>query len=51
MPSSLAFGKMGNRFIAGNEGVVMSIRLKSVEYGKSDEEVAAEEEAARIEKI
>lgn len=51
MPSSLAFGKMGNRFIAGNEGVVMSIKLKSVEYGKSEEEVAAEEEAARREKL
>ena len=51
MPSSLAFGTRGNRFIAGNEGVVMSIKLKSVEYGKSDEEVAAEEEAARKAKM
>jgi hypothetical protein len=51
MPSSLAFGSRGNRYIAGNEGVVMSIKLKSVDYGKSDEEVAADEEAARRENM
>ena len=46
MPASLAYGANGNRAVAPNEGVVMTIKLKSVKYGKTDEELAAEAEKA-----
>lgn len=46
LPASLAYGENGNRVVAPNEGVVMNIKLKSVKYGKSDEELAAEAENA-----
>ena len=45
LPASLAYGEKGNRAVAPNEGVVMTIKLKSVKYGKSDEELAAEAES------
>ena len=41
MPASLAFGERGNRMVHGNDAVVMSIHLKSVSYGPTDEELAA----------
>lgn len=41
MPASLAFGECGNRMVHGNDAVVMSIHLKSVSYGPTDEELAA----------
>ena len=45
LPASLAYGERGNKAVAPNEGVVMTISLKSVKYGKSDEEIAAEKMA------
>ena len=40
MPSSLAFGERGNRIVSPNDAVVMSIKLKRVSYGPTDEELA-----------
>ncbi|MBE6176050.1 MAG: hypothetical protein E7146_03520 [Rikenellaceae bacterium] len=42
LPASLAYGEKGNRIVGPNEGIVMNIKLKSVKYGKNDEELAAE---------
>ena len=47
MPASLAFGERGNRAVQGNDAVVMNISLKSVSYGPTDEELAAQEEAKK----
>ena len=43
MPASLAFGARGNRVVHGNDAVVMTITLKSVSYGPTDEELEAME--------
>ena len=43
MPASLAFGERGNRAVQGNDAVVMNISLKSVSYGPTDEELAAQQ--------
>lgn len=44
MPASLAYGERGNRVVHGNDAVVMNITLKSVSYGPTEEELAAQEE-------
>lgn len=51
MPASLAFGKAGNRAVAANDAVVMNIKLKSVSYGPTEEELAAMEAEKHAKKI
>lgn len=41
LPSSLAYGERGNRSVTPNEAVVMTVTLKEVSYGPTDEELAA----------
>ena len=41
IPASLAYGAKGNKLVAPNEGIVMTIHLKSVVYGPTDEELEA----------
>lgn len=43
MPASLAFGERGNRMVSPNDAVVMSIELKEVSYGPTEEELAAKQ--------
>ena len=51
MPSSLAFGKMGNRAVSANDAVVMSVKLNEVSYGPTDEELAAIEAEKHANKV
>ena len=42
IPASLAYGSRGNKVVAPNEPIVMTIHLNSVAYGPTDEEIEAE---------
>lgn len=39
IPASLAYGAKGNKMVSPNEGIVMTIHLKSVSYGPTAEEL------------
>lgn len=51
MPAPLAFGERGNRVVHGHDAVVMNVKLKSVSYGPTDEELEAIERERRAKPV
>lgn len=51
MPAPLAFGERGNRIVHGHDAVVMNVKLKSVSYGPTDEELEAIEKERRAKPV
>lgn len=51
IPASLAYGDRGNKVVSPNEGIVMTVRLMSVAYGPTAEEIEAEEVMNNLKKM